>query len=428
MPVEKITRRTVDAAKPKAKPYEIRDTEASGLILRIEAGGVKTYFYTYRLLDGRKRRIKIGRADVLTPAMARDKALAHAVEVLNGSDPAAERREKRTDLTLDEWLDTVYKPWAQANLKSAKQTLEHCRHGFKALLDKKLGALTAFDFEKNRVHRSKTPCRKTGRPPKAATLNRGIATMKAALNRAVQWGHLAENPLAKVRLVKEDRRVAPRYLTPEEEVRLLAALRERDTEARGDRENHSRWRKERGMDPPPDLPAAFVDHLEPLVILALHSGLRRGELFNLTWQDVDLEARRLVVHGSGAKSGRTRHLPLSARAAETLTAWKAQGVGIGLVFPGEDGKRLDNVDKAWRNLLRRAGIQRVRFHDLRHTFASRLVQRGADLAVVRELLGHSDFTLTLRYAHLASANTRAAVALLDMPGDVVPMDIAKSQR
>jgi len=102
-----------------------------------------------------------------------------------------------------------------------------------------------------------------------------------------------------------------------------------------------------------------------------------------------------------------------------MTVWKAQGEGYGLVFPGKNGKRLDNVKTAWKSVLKVADLDypvmhhlHFRWHDLRHDFASKLVMAGVPLNTVRELLGHADLTTTLRYAHLAPDHKSEAVARL----------------
>jgi integrase len=151
-----------------------------------------------------------------------------------------------------------------------------------------------------------------------------------------------------------------------------------------------------------------------MVLLSLHTGLRRGEVFGLTRAYVDLVAGRVTVHGSKAKSGTTRHVPLNTEARSTLEGWLAQTAGDkdGLVFKGKGGQRFNNVRKSWEATLKAANIQKFRWHDLRHTFASKLVMAGVDLNTVRELLGHSDYKMTLRYAHLAPEHKAAAVERL----------------
>lgn len=123
---------------------------------------------------------------------------------------------------------------------------------------------------------------------------------------------------------------------------------------------------------------------------------------------------QITVLGQGSKSGDTRHIPLNDEALATLRQWKKQqSEPVGLVFPSRGGNPFNHVKKAWGGVLLAAELTDFRWHDLRHHFASKLVMAGVDLNTVRELLGHSDITMTLRYAHLAPEHKAAAVALLD---------------
>jgi integrase len=141
--------------------------------------------------------------------------------------------------------------------------------------------------------------------------------------------------------------------------------------------------------------------------------MRRGELFNLKWEDVNFAGKILTVVGETAKSGKTRHIPMNEEALSVLRKWHEQQKESELVFPSNGGGRLDNISSSWERLIDSAQIKNFRFHDLRHDFASKLVMAGVDLNTVRELLGHSDIKMTLRYAHLAPEKLAAAVAKLN---------------
>jgi integrase len=188
-----------------------------------------------------------------------------------------------------------------------------------------------------------------------------------------------------VKLARLDQSGVVRYLSGGEENRLRKALDDR---------------------------ATYADHLKPIVLLALNTGMRRGELFSLAWESVDMGQASLAVTGSTAKSGKTRHIPLNAEALAVLKSWHKHTDGAGLIFKSHTGERFDNIKKSFATTLRAANIQNFRFHDTRHSFASKLVMAGVDLNTVRELLGHADIKMTLRYAHLAPEHKAAAVAKL----------------
>jgi integrase len=137
--------------------------------------------------------------------------------------------------------------------------------------------------------------------------------------------------------------------------------------------------------------------------------LRKGELLTLDWADIHFEARMLTVRSENAKSGRQRHVPLNEEALFVLSRWRGLTESTDSVFG------IKGLKTSWDKLLVSASIGNLRFHDLRHHFASRLVMNGVDLNTVRELLGHADLTMTLRYAHLAPEHLAAAVSTLSAP-------------
>jgi integrase len=167
------------------------------------------------------------------------------------------------------------------------------------------------------------------------------------------------------------------------------------------------WRQERKKESLPPLPH-FGDHLTPSVLLSMNTGLRRGELLALRWESIDFNRQMLTVEGGTAKNRQTRHVPLNDEATRALTQWREQTKGGQRVFETRTGFKT-----AWAALLKRAAITKFRWHDLRHHFASRLVQAGVPLNTVRDLLGHSSMAMSLRYAHLAPDQRREAVAKLN---------------
>jgi integrase len=247
-------------------------------------------------------------------------------------------------------------------------------------------------------------------------MRRSLNNLQRVLRLAVESKpapYLRENPFKGWEKPEVEEGGAPRYLLEDEERRLRIALIERDDKARTERVKANDWRRARGYDRLPEFAEKeFTDHVAPMVLISLNTGLRYGELASLEWASIDLQACSLTVTGRTAKSAKTRHVPLNAEAIDMLTRWRPEKQRKGLVFTNPNGSRIGSVKTAWGGVLKAAGITEFRWHDLRHSFASKLVQRGVALPVVRELLGHGDFKLTLRYAHLDDKQKIDAVARL----------------
>jgi integrase len=372
----------------------------------VQPSGVKSYV----VVLGRGQRRTIGSANIITLEQAKTTARAWLSGRDEGKLPPAARGKKKP-ATLAEFLERKYEPWAVAHKKSGAATVANIRAQFGDLLSRNLDQITAWQIE-----RFKSDRLKAGIAP--ATVNRDLVRIRSVLNRAVEWGAIEANPLTTVKRLKgaDDGRI--RFLSPDEEARLRDALQARETARRERRDSGNEWAEERGHQGRPVWPDdAYTDHLSPLVLVAMNTGLRRGELFSLRWSDVDLCAKRISLRAATTKSQRVRHVPLNTEAMATLKRWKssADGEGDGYVFPGPGGGRMTNVNKSWAALIEAAKIVDFRFHDLRHHFASRLVQAGVDLYVVKELLGHGDFAMTQRYAHLAPEHKAAAVERIVSP-------------
>jgi integrase len=387
-------------AKPAEKPFEIWDSRLSGFVLRIQPSGARSYYAQI----ARGKRVALGKVGELTPDEARERCekvlgnVAHDRPPLHGLAGAVEGP------TLGDFVETHYKPWLSAEKpNSADRTLKRLKTCFgDAWYAMPLTEVTVELIEHWRVARLKSGIEPT-------TVLRDVMALSGVLTRAVKLDKLAANPIRRIERPKIDRTPKVRYLDAAEEKRLREALRERDEEMQKARENANRWRNSRKEDPLPLL-LYYGDHLTPAVLLSMNTGLRRGELLALKWMNVDMKGKQITIEGSTAKSQQTRHIPLNAEALDVLQKWKEQASDDPRVIPISTGFKT-----AWAALLLRAKTTNFRWHDLRHHFASRLVQAGVPLNTVRELLGHASMAMTLRYAHLAPDQKREAVAKLVQP-------------
>jgi integrase len=208
------------------------------------------------------------------------------------------------------------------------------------------------------------------------TINRDVGVLRHLLYWAVDEGFIEANPLGRIKLVPERRAPKP-VLTVAEERQLLAAAH---------------------------------PHLRDLIVAALDTGMRRGELLYQRFEHVDFARNVLLVTRSKTVQGEGREIPLTARVRQMLDARREPQ---GIVF-GYRGARVDDVKTAWRSTLRRAGVRHLRFHDLRHTFNTRLLEAGVLQEVRKALMGHVSATgVHGRYTHIELPLMRAAITALE---------------
>jgi integrase len=396
----RLSKGAVESARPRAKPYEIRDGTLPGFLLRVQPAGSKTYYLEW----SRGRRIRIGLSSVYSAEQAR----TQAAKLLREKDEtgAPQSRGPRSGVTLEDFLASDYEAYALAHMRTGESALAVIRFNFKGLLSRKLSDIGVHDIERWRTQRLASGT-------KPSTLNRATGRLRAALSKALEWGLVREHPLGMLKPAREDDERIVRYLSPEEEQRLRMVLRDRDALMRSERDKANEWRISRGYELYAEIPDdGYGDVLTPLALTALNTGMRKGEMLDLRWADIDFERAQLVVRGPTAKDRDTRRIPMNSELLDVLRRWKLQANGNPLVFPGRSGDRRDNVRKSWGAVLKRAGITAFRFHDTRHHFASRLVMNGVDLFTVSKLLGHSNARMTERYAHLAPGHLREAVEKL----------------
>jgi integrase len=290
-----------------------------------------------------------------------------------------------------------FQAWADAEKRSASRdrlSLAHLRATFG---DRPVTAITTRDLETYRIARVKEivtrkiaahegadtdpEAREAAKRSARSTVNREIACARTLFNRLVRSGELDANanPLGTGKLPQygEAENARNLYLAPEAAAQLEAAC---------------------------------TEPFRSFVVLAIHTGLRRGELLRLRRDDVDLGAG--VLHVRRAKSGKPRPVRLSATARETLSKLIEQTNGAYL-FGGETPASIEWVKSAWKRAVKRAGLSGVRLHDLRHACGSWAVAAGTPLSVVRESLGHSSLKVTERYLHTAPQHHQAMADALD---------------
>lgn len=211
-----------------------------------------------------------------------------------------------------------------------------------------------------------------------ATVNRDLSCLRRMFNLAIKWNHARENPVRVAGLFSE-KMGRVRYLTRGEFERLLDAC---------------------------------AEHLRPIVTVAVHTGMRQGEMLTLTWSAVDLENGFASV--DDPKNATPRKVPLNETARETLTRLRESTRSV-KVFCDADGHPLPSrtLHHQFKKALKKAGIVDFRFHDLRHTCASWLAMAGVPILTIQSVLGHKDIRMTLRYAHLAPQQQVGAVRDLD---------------
>ncbi len=385
--------------KPQAKHYDVWDEKLGGFHIRINPNGKMVYRCAYI----RGKVATLGKAEVLTPAQARDRAKQILGDAAAGIYPGVSRKNSPSVLTLNYFLKHQYSEWRLLNRKNAKDELARLKANFeKEFGNCGLEELSSLPIEKWRSKR-------LNQGIKPSTVNRDITVLKSVLAKAAEWGLIKNHPLSSFKPAKIDSLAKVRYLSKEEIGRLRQALDDREEKILTARHNANRWRQARKREKYPDNPS---DYMKTLILLSINTGLRRGEILGLTWDNINLERAALTVVGDTAKSGKTRHIPLNTEALSVLQQWRDRTQSRDIVFPGKDGEKVQSVKRAWARILSLSDIRNFRWHDLRHHFASRLAMSGVDLKTIRELLGHSDIKMTLRYAHLAPEHKANAVAKL----------------
>jgi len=335
------------------------------IFLRKTKEGIDRWSIDYR--NSRGKRVR----EVVKDAQTRGEALValqlRAQDSFNGRfNPVRKAEPMRFARFAEIYLDD----YAKTNKKSWRCDF----YALKSLLTPYFGRMRLEDISPLEVEKYRAV---RLRSVSKSSTNREMALLKVMFNLAIDWGFVSENPLRKVKMFSEKDNLKERILREDEETRLLANS---------------------------------APHLRPVITGLLMTGARLRELMALRWESVDFERGTILL--TKTKAGRNRIIPINAELHELLRILKTKSKSE-YVFTGPEGKPVKSICGAFVSACRRAGLKGLRLHDLRHTFATRLIRRGVDIITVQSLLGHSSVTTTQRYTHTGEAEKREAVRRLE---------------
>jgi integrase len=365
------------------------DAKVPGLGVRITPNNRKAFVLSYRI-NGSKRLMTLGAYGTLTLEQARQKAIREKAKVIDGQDPLHARQEARDAPTMADLAQDYLARHATQHKRqgSIREDLSMLKNYIRpALRSKRVNSVRRRDIE--RLHQSlkATPYR----------ANRVLALLSKMFSLAVQWDWRADNPCKGIKKFREEKR--DRWLKTGELRRLTDAL---------------------------DRSANY--QAADAVRLLILTGARKGEVLKAEWTQIDFERGVWTKPSAHTKQKRTEHVPLSAAALALLSSLRERDPAGRYLFPGDKpGEPRRDIRRFWPQICRDAGLEGVRIHDLRHTFASHLVSSGTSLEMVGRLLGHTQAATTMRYAHLAddplreAANKFGSIATGKETAEVVPM-------
>ena len=342
------------------------DPQVPGLLIEIRHTGSKTYFLRYRDADNATRYHKIARSMDLSLSAVKKEALRLRSGIVLKQYPGADNAEETPCMTFSEFF-VRYIEYCRPRKKSWRddQKLYNRR------LHSRFGPLPLDEIGLQSVEQFLGELAEEGLA--ASSVRHHGQLLKRCTSLATRWSVIDNNPLADLRLqpVNDAREY---FLSPEELQRLLRVL---------------------------DADDARVPCLAAKALL--FTGCRVGEMLKCRWQDLNLDsnAPTLKVLQENSKNGRSRYVPLSEAALKVINALPSKGKSEYLFTNSRNGERLQSIDKVWQRLRKEAGLPQLRLHDLRHNFASMLVNSGESLYTVQRILGHQSPDQSTRYAHLS---------------------------
>lgn len=377
MPVVKIDANFISTSlicPPNKLKIEYCCGEVKGFFISVTAAtpGQGTFFFRTKNSEGTTYAIKIGRSSDISLSDARKRARALRSELELGRDIYAERKASKEMVTLDEFFNNTYLPYAKVHKRSWIRDVQ-----LYARIGKEFGRLKLNQIQKQKVAVFHAGLVEEGLS--AASADHHPKLLRRMFSMAIEYDLIEKNPLAKFSLFNHDNKVE-NYLSDEQLTQLMEVLR---TDAN-----------------------RIVCNI---AILLLGTGCRLNEILTAKKSDVDVQSRVLRIAASNSKSKRVRSVPLNDTAVEVILEQFENTKGYEYLFINhQTGKPYTSIMKVRERLRKKAGLPHLRIHDLRHSFASFLVNSGRTLYEVQQILGHSQSIVTERYAHLSSKTLQDA--------------------
>jgi excisionase family DNA binding protein len=360
----------------KAKTKSRRNLGYGAVFPRTTKQGIVRWYLDYWDATGKRVQRVVPKAQSAEEAIL---ALNSAVSSSLQRELGIRRKPER--ISFQEYGDIYLENYAKTNKRSWNTDVSYLKSLNRSLGSLFLDEIGPLQVEKYKILRHKDGVTKS-------TTNRCLAVLRKMLTLAVEWGYLEKDAVPKIKFFPEKDNRKERFLTDDEEQRLLASA---------------------------------SPTLRSIIIIAVNTGMRLGEILGLRWDQIDFTAQRIRVERT--KSGKIRHIEINTPLLQELTRLKSLDGRSPYVFLSEaTGKPLTTVKTAFKGACRRAkkdpddkddpGIVGLRFHDLRHTFASRLNLAGADPVTIMELMGHSSLKMTERYTHTNIEQKRKAVEMM----------------
>lgn len=346
---------------------EMVDSVVPGLFIEVRAvsEGQGTYYFRYKDANGHTQTKKLGRSTDITLAEARSQAKALRAEVALGGNPRADEKAAKAVITLNDFFNDHYLAYAKSHKRSWGRDEELYRLRIKAVFGhKRLNQITRLQVQN--FHASVL-----NEGLSAASANHHIKLIRRMFNLAISWEMLEKNPASRIQMFEEDNQ-EERYMNDVQLGNLMEVLKTDSARS-----------------------------VCQITTFLLATGCRLNEALSATWPQVDKHKRVFRVAAKNSKSKRMRPVPLNDTAIDVLNQLDTEGQYEHLFINKKTKKPYVNIAKVWEKIRAKAGLPHLRLHDLRHQAASNLINSGSSLYIVQQILGHSDPSVTQRYAHLS---------------------------